>query len=134
EKGGPPAWTVGLLGGLCAIPFVLLGGWLIGKPIGLLVAKARRTGTGDLSGPLILDRSDELGVLAAEMNAMCDSLGHAQERVALETERREAALEQLRHAERLAVVGKLAAGIAHELGTPLSIAGGPAQMVAAGVG
>ncbi len=45
---------------------------------------------------------------------------------------RQTAVAQLRHAERLNVIGKLAAGIAHELGTPLSIVGGHAQMIAGG--
>lgn len=40
------------------------------------------------------------------------------------------ATQKVRHADRLATVGKLAAGIAHELGTPLSIVGGHAQMIA----
>jgi len=40
------------------------------------------------------------------------------------------AVEQTRHSDRLSTVGKLAAGIAHELGTPLSIVAGHAQMIA----
>jgi two-component system NtrC family sensor kinase len=48
-----------------------------------------------------------------------------------EQEERRAAVEQVRHGERLATVGKLAAGIAHELGTPLSIVAGHAQMIVA---
>src|SRR5262245_63406825 len=36
------------------------------------------------------------------------------------------------HSDRLSMVGKLAAGIAHELGTPLSIIAGHAQMIACG--
>ncbi|MGV3620814.1 MAG: sensor histidine kinase [Archangium sp.] len=39
---------------------------------------------------------------------------------------------ELRRADRLAMVGKLAAGIAHELGTPLSIVGGRARQIASG--
>jgi two-component system NtrC family sensor kinase len=39
------------------------------------------------------------------------------------------ALDQLRHADRLATVGKLASGIAHELGTPLNVVGGRAKMI-----
>jgi two-component system, NtrC family, sensor kinase len=42
-----------------------------------------------------------------------------------------AALTQLRHADRLANVGKLASGIAHELGTPLNVIGGWGRMIAA---
>lgn len=39
---------------------------------------------------------------------------------------------QLERADRLAMVGRLAAGIAHELGTPLSVVAGRARQLAAG--
>jgi len=45
---------------------------------------------------------------------------------------RELAVEQLRHAERLNVIGKLAAGVAHELGTPLNVISGSAEMLQTG--
>jgi signal transduction histidine kinase len=41
-------------------------------------------------------------------------------------------LDQLRHADRLATVGKLASGVAHELGTPLNVVGARARMIADG--
>lgn len=40
------------------------------------------------------------------------------------------AVEQLRHAERLNVIGTLAAGVAHELGTPLNVIAGCAEILA----
>ncbi|HEY0469152.1 MAG TPA: ATP-binding protein [Polyangiaceae bacterium] len=46
-----------------------------------------------------------------------------------ERSRRELAVEQLRHAERLNIIGKLAAGVAHELGTPLNVISGSAEML-----
>ncbi|MGE5181640.1 MAG: sensor histidine kinase [Acidobacteriota bacterium] len=46
-----------------------------------------------------------------------------------ERAQRRAAVEQLRHAERLHVIGTLAAGVAHELGTPLNVITGAAEMI-----
>jgi signal transduction histidine kinase len=42
---------------------------------------------------------------------------------------RRLAIDQLRHAERLNVVGKLAAGVAHELGTPLNVILASVEMI-----
>jgi signal transduction histidine kinase len=53
---------------------------------------------------------------------MCD-------RLADEQKAREAATEQLRHADRLTTVGKLASGLAHELGTPLNVVAGRARLI-----
>jgi signal transduction histidine kinase len=115
---------------LCLIASLTLGRWLVGKPIGKLVAKARRIARRDFSGSVDARRKDELGDLGAEMNAMSDALAGALDAISKETEARVRAVDQLRHAERLATVGRLAAGLAHELGTPLSIVSGHAQMIA----
>jgi signal transduction histidine kinase len=76
-------------------------------------------------------RRDEIGELATEMNGMCDRLVEAQARIAAEADAKAKAVEQLRHADRLRTVGTLASGMAHELGTPLSIIAGRAKMAAA---
>lgn len=108
-----------VIAGLLALA---LGIVFIGRPINRLAAKARRVGTGDLSGPLHLEQRDELGELAKEINLMC-------ERLSEESRAREQATEQLRHADRLTTVGKLASGLAHELGTPLNVVGGRAKLI-----
>jgi signal transduction histidine kinase len=99
----------------------LLGRRLVGRPITALLAKVERVGVGDLSVPMELHRSDELGKLADAIDAMAASLHAAREKAQREAAEREAALRQLRHSERLATVGRLASGIAHELGTPLNV-------------
>jgi signal transduction histidine kinase len=63
---------------------------------------------------------------------MCDQLEQAQARIKEEADARLRTLEQLRHADRLMTVGKLASGIAHELGTPLNVVSGRAKLIAAG--
>jgi len=59
-------------------------------------------------------------------------LGMLYERIERERERVRTAVDQLRHAERLNVLGTLAAGVAHELGTPLNVISGAAEMLEEG--
>jgi signal transduction histidine kinase len=118
-----------LLSGCAAL---LLGVRLIGRPLDQVVQKMRRVGAGDFSGPLLLSGHGELDELAAGLNTMCEQLDEVRARVRSETEARIAALEQLRHEDRLKTLGKLASGFAHELGTPLNIISGYAGMIAGG--
>jgi two-component system NtrC family sensor kinase len=114
---------------LCAALAWVLGGALIGRPVKKLVEQARRVGQGDLGQRLVIRARDEMGELAEEMNRMCDGLQQARDRVAAETQARISAMEQLRHADRLKTVGTLASGVAHELGTPINVVAGYAQLV-----
>jgi signal transduction histidine kinase len=121
-----------IVGVVCGLVAYGLGASIVGAPVRQLVDKARRVGRGDLKSPLVLRANDELGLLAREMNARSENLANARARADAEAAARIGALEQLRHADRLATVGKLAAGIAHELGTPLNVVAGRAQMIESG--
>jgi two-component system NtrC family sensor kinase len=114
---------------LCAALAWVLGGALIGRPVKMLVEQARRVGQGDLGQRLVIRSRDEMGELADEMNRMCDGLQHARDRVGAETQARISAMEQLRHVDRLKTVGTLASGVAHELGTPINVIEGYAQLI-----
>jgi len=114
---------------VCSLIALTLGFWFVGRPMRLLSDKARRVGAGDFSGPLRLAQRDEIGALAAEIDATSEQLAEAKRREAAETEARIAALEQLRHADRLKTIGQLAAGVAHELGTPLNVISGRASLI-----
>ena len=94
---------------------------LIGRPLSELLAQARRVGAGDLSYRIVTRRRDEVAAVAEEMNRMCERLRESKECERAEAEARMQALAQLRHADRLATVGRLGAGLAHELGTPLNV-------------
>lgn len=110
----------------------LAGQLILARPLGPILAKIHRVGQGDLEGPLALARGDELGVIARELDDMCARLALLQKRANDEAEARIAALEQLRHADRLGTVGKLASGVAHELGTPLNVVSARAKMIVRG--
>ena len=99
----------------------LLGLVLVGRPLAELVSQARRVGEGDLTYRIAAPRGDEVAVLAREMNRMCDRLRDSRENERAQADAKTRALAQLRHADRLATVGRLAAGLAHELGTPLNV-------------
>ncbi len=114
---------------VCGLLASAMGLSLVGKPVRKLVQQARRVGAGDWAAHSDLRTRDELGELAGEMNAMCDRLVETRGELKQETEARITALEQLRHADRLATVGRLASGLAHELGTPLNVIGGRAKMI-----
>jgi signal transduction histidine kinase len=122
----------GTLGLLWAGVAIGLGAVVVGRPMRALAEKARRVSKGDYSGPVHLAQSDEIGQLATEMNHMCDELLASQVRIQREVDAREKAQDALRHADRLTTVGLLAAGIAHELGTPLNVVSMRARMIATG--
>ncbi|HEY7184375.1 MAG TPA: ATP-binding protein [Blastocatellia bacterium] len=100
------------------------------RPIRELLTGARAIGQGDLAYRVVAPRSgDEIAQLASEFNRMAESL--AEQRLAAErqTEERLALERELRHSERLASVGRLAAGVAHEMGAPLNVIKGRVEML-----
>ena len=121
--------TAAIVVAVCSLLAWFLGFVLIGRPIGRLVQHARRIGRGELGARLSLDTNNEIGALAAEMDTMSANLRDARDRLREETRSRIDAIEQLRHADRLATVGTLASGIAHELGTPINVVEGYARMI-----
>ncbi len=111
---------------------LFLTSWIISRPLARVAEQARRISKGDLSTKLPVTGSDEVSSLVEEQNAMCDALQAARTLAEQEHEKRVAALEQLRHADRLRTVGTLASGIAHELGTPLNVIAMRAKMITTG--
>jgi two-component system, NtrC family, sensor kinase len=115
-----------------AVTAFSLGAILVGRPTQKLIDVARRIGRGDFEASAGATSGDELGALAVEMQAMASQLRNATARAAEEARARIATLEQLRHADRLLTVGRLASGIAHEMGTPLNVVEVRASMIATG--
>jgi signal transduction histidine kinase len=83
--------------------------WRFTRPIKELSVAARRVANGDFDVRVPTERSDEMGALAAAFNEMIARLGRMRE---LES--------QLHQVEKAAVVGRLAAAIAHEIRNPLN--------------
>jgi len=109
-----------LIGGIVAIVFIGTKKW-ISQPISQLMAGINHIAKGNLDTRIDLKRKDEISQLAQAFNQMAVNLKRAQERLIQESER-------LRRSEKLATVGQLTSGLAHEIGTPLNIIGGRVEL------
>ena len=99
----------------------------ITRPAAELVASFQAVGAQGAPAEVPVRREDEFGTLAREFHCMCGRLRAA--RVSLEAahDHRRHIEARLRNAERLAGLGRLAAGLAHEIGTPLNVISGRAE-------
>lgn len=99
----------------------------VALPINRLIEKIRQVGRGNWKQRIDTAGKDEIAALAREFNSMSDELEKAYSHL-IEEQSAKLKLEQdLRRTERLASVGQLAAGLAHEIGTPLNIIAGRAE-------
>ena len=114
------------------IILLTIGTYFVGRPLRQLVGRTKRIGAGDFSQEINFSGHDELALLSTSLNMMCEQLKNAQNEIRAQSEKRVAAIQQLRHSDRLATVGRLASGVAHELGTPLNVISGRAKMISAG--
>jgi signal transduction histidine kinase len=126
----PSAGAAVLLSVLGSFLALGLGRWIVGRPMQKLSEAARAIGEGRTPAPLNMEQRDEIGELAKDLNRMAMQLQETQKARDSEQASKLAALEALKHAQRLATVGTLASGIAHELGTPLNVIQARAQLIA----
>jgi signal transduction histidine kinase len=83
---------------------------------------------GELNTRIDLGRGDELSELGQAFNQMAIDLKRAQEQLIREGEIKLELERNLRQSEKLATIGQLASGLAHEIGTPLNIIAGRADL------
>ncbi|MFO7860052.1 MAG: sensor histidine kinase [Desulfosalsimonas sp.] len=69
----------------------------------------------------------EILALGVHFNQMMDNIDQAEQEIQRRRAEQEELEKRLRQAEKLAAIGQLSAGVAHELGTPLSVIEGKAQ-------
>ena len=112
-------WTLVILSGIVGL--IAAGGliwglftFVVGRRVDVLARTMSRVEAGDLAARATEDERDELGRLGKSFNAMVARLAEARRQL----EDRHA--EEIRRAENLASLGKMAAGIAHEINNPIA--------------
>jgi two-component system NtrC family sensor kinase len=95
-----------------AISLILLK--FVKRPLDNIIGNMSRVENGDLSVRIDYQGKDEIGRLITSFNSMVDRLAAAK------TELEQFHFQQLERADRLASIGEMAAGIAHEIKNPLA--------------
>ena len=101
----------------------------VARPINHLINRVREVGRGQWQQRIDISGDDEVATLAREFNLMSEELQNSYHRLMAEQSERLKLEQDLRRSERLASVGQLAAGLAHEIGTPLNIISGRAEQL-----
>jgi len=99
------------------------------RPVKQLINGIREIGEGNWEKRLEVEGHNEISSLAVEFNQMCHRLQELYRKLVQEQRERLNLERSLRQSDKLASVGQLAAGLAHEIGTPLNIIGGRAEFL-----
>lgn len=94
----------------------------LGRDIRRLEARSQEIVKGYRGEPLPIERSDEVGSLIGAVNRMAAELDLRDQQLGL-------AQQQYTHHEKMAAIGALATGVAHEIGNPIAAISGVAQSI-----
>lgn len=122
------AWIIFAAVSLLTLAIVIFGHYGgIGRHVAGLREVMERVEQGDREVRANTDGPSEIATMARGLNRMLDSIARKDKELVAHQAQERALADQLRKREKMAAIGKVAGGVAHELGAPLTVIDGRAR-------
>ena len=124
-------WAGWIAVALSITAVVLMGHYRsVGRHLRTLVGGLPKIASGDFATRFAVQGPSEVRDVTRSLNSMLQSLEQRERELAAQRREEQSLQHRLSNAERLATVGRLTRGFAHELGAPLSVIKGRARRIA----
>lgn len=122
------AWITWLVLAIATVAILIFGHYrAVGQHVDKLVTSMRRVAQGERGHRANTGGPEEIKEVAQGLNRMLDSMAAAEQEIRRRQAQEAKLNQQLQASEKMAAIGQVASGVAHELGAPLTVIDGRAR-------